>query len=68
MGEKQGQPNNARLIAALKFYACSCEPGHCAMSADGDDVPCDDQLCGRTARDALRAIEAAILKAKEPTQ
>lgn len=56
MGDKQGHADNAGLIKALKHYACSCEPGHCAMSVDGDDTPCDDQLCGRTARDALRAV------------
>lgn len=38
---------------ALKHYACSCEPGHCAMSADDTDVPVDDHMCGRRAAEAL---------------
>lgn len=42
-----------RMRAALKHYACSCEPGHCAMSDDGGPDPVDDQLCGRVAQAAL---------------
>lgn len=44
-----------KLREALKHYACSCEPGHCAMSADETDVPVDDQMCGRRAAEALAA-------------
>ncbi len=44
-----------KLREALKHYACSCEPGHCAMSADETDVPVDDQMCGRRAAEALSA-------------
>lgn len=51
-------PEAEKLLEALKHYACSCEPGHCAMSADDTDVPVDDQMCGRRAADALAAVQA----------
>lgn len=42
-----------KLRTALKHYACSCEPGSCAMSCDDTDQPVYDALCGRIAADAL---------------
>lgn len=44
-------------VEALKHYRCSCEPGHCAMSADDTDTPVDEQMCGRRASKALIALE-----------
>lgn len=58
---------DAATIAALKHYACSCEPGICAMSDDGGDEPVDATLCGRIARDTLAAINPA-LAAPHPTK
>lgn len=51
-------PEAEKLREALKHYACSCEPGQCAMSADDTDVPVDDQMCGRRAADALASVQA----------
>ncbi|MEN5112803.1 hypothetical protein ABE453_02180 [Brevundimonas diminuta] len=45
-------------VEALKHYRCSCEAGHCAMSADDDDTPIDEQMCGRRASKALAALQA----------
>lgn len=45
-----------KLREALKHYRCSCEPGRCAMSVDGDDQPVDDQMCGRVAAQALATL------------
>lgn len=43
-----------KLRAALKHYACSCKPGHCAMSDDDTDEPVDEQMCGHRAAEALQ--------------
>lgn len=45
------------VVEVLKHYRCSCEPGHCAMSADDTDTPVDEQMCGRRASKALIALE-----------
>lgn len=45
------------VVEALKHYGCSCEPGHCAMSADDTDTPVDEQMCGHRASKALIALE-----------
>lgn len=42
---------------ALRHYRCSCEAGHCAMSADDTDTPVDEQMCGRKASKALAVLE-----------
>lgn len=41
------------VLKALRHYSCSCEEGRCAMSADDDDTPVDEQMCGRVANKAL---------------
>lgn len=48
-----------RVLKALEHYTCSCEPGHCAMSADDSDTPVADNLCGRTAQAVLAALRPA---------
>lgn len=42
---------------ALRHYRCSCDAGHCAMSADDTDTPVDEQMCGRRASKALAVLE-----------
>lgn len=55
-GKSSAQGVTDAVVSALRFYACSCAEGQCAMSDTDDGVPVDDQLCGRTASAALRTL------------